>query len=43
MEEVWVGLPRFKLEQTLDLGDKLTSMGMKDAFDQDLADFSGRA
>ncbi|XP_046880325.1 leukocyte elastase inhibitor-like isoform X2 [Hypomesus transpacificus] len=41
MQEVQVGLPRFKLEQTLDLGAKLTSMGMMDAFDQDLADFSG--
>ncbi|XP_046899740.1 leukocyte elastase inhibitor-like [Hypomesus transpacificus] len=39
--EVQVGLPRFKLEQTLDLGAKLTSMGMTDAFDQGLADFSG--
>ncbi|XP_067108385.1 leukocyte elastase inhibitor-like isoform X2 [Osmerus mordax] len=41
MQEVQVGLPRFKLEQTLDLKAKLTSMGMTDAFDHALADFSG--
>ncbi|XP_067108709.1 leukocyte elastase inhibitor-like isoform X2 [Osmerus mordax] len=39
--KVQVGLPRFKLEQTLDLGDKLSSMGMTDAFVQGRADFSG--
>lgn len=41
LQEVQVGLPRFKMEQTLDLKATLTSMGMTDAFDHRLADFSG--
>ncbi|KAA8580974.1 hypothetical protein FQN60_013932 [Etheostoma spectabile] len=32
--EVDVGLPRFKMEETYDLKDVLTSMGMVDAFDK---------
>ncbi|XP_031163591.1 leukocyte elastase inhibitor-like isoform X1 [Sander lucioperca] len=39
--EVQVGLPRFKMEETYDLKDVLTSMGMADAFDVTLSDFSG--
>ena len=40
--EVNVGLPRFKMTQTYDMKDLLVSMGMVDAFDQGLSDFSGR-
>ncbi|XP_059901804.1 leukocyte elastase inhibitor-like isoform X3 [Gadus macrocephalus] len=39
--EVKVGLPRFKMTQTYDMKDLLVSMGMVDAFDQGLSDFSG--
>uniref|UniRef100_A0A4W5K1P7 Leukocyte elastase inhibitor n=1 Tax=Hucho hucho TaxID=62062 RepID=A0A4W5K1P7_9TELE len=39
--EVQVGLPKFKLEETLDLKGLLTSMGMTDAFDHSKGDFSG--
>ncbi|CAL8398438.1 unnamed protein product [Arctogadus glacialis] len=38
--EVNVGLPRFKMTQTYDMKDLLVSMGMVDAFDQGLSDFS---
>ena len=40
--EVLVGLPRFKMTQTYDMKDLLVSMGMVDAFDEGLSDFSGR-
>ncbi|KAK7881253.1 hypothetical protein WMY93_029662 [Mugilogobius chulae] len=39
--KVMVYLPRFKLEETYDLKDVLTSMGMVDAFDENRCDFSG--
>uniref|UniRef100_A0A3B3WC50 Serpin B6 n=1 Tax=Poecilia mexicana TaxID=48701 RepID=A0A3B3WC50_9TELE len=39
--EVVVKLPRFKLEETYDLNEVLSSMGMVDAFDQTKCDFSG--
>ncbi|XP_034717458.1 leukocyte elastase inhibitor-like isoform X1 [Etheostoma cragini] len=39
--EVELGLPRFKMEETYDLKDVLTSMGMVDAFDVTLSDLSG--
>ncbi|CAL8293258.1 unnamed protein product [Lota lota] len=39
--EVQVGLPRFKMTQTYDMKDLLVSMGMVDAFDECLSDFSG--
>ncbi|CAB1349649.1 unnamed protein product [Coregonus sp. 'balchen'] len=39
--EVQVGLPKFKLEESLDLKDLLVSMGMTDAFDDSKSDFSG--
>ncbi|XP_054893923.1 leukocyte elastase inhibitor A-like isoform X2 [Poeciliopsis prolifica] len=39
--KVVVKLPRFKLEETYDLNEVLTSMGMVDAFDQTKSDFSG--
>ncbi|KAM7370128.1 hypothetical protein PAMP_011408 [Pampus punctatissimus] len=39
--EVEVKLPRFKMEETYDLKDVLTSMGMVDAFDESMSDFSG--
>ncbi|KAJ3611389.1 hypothetical protein NHX12_021405 [Muraenolepis orangiensis] len=39
--EVQVGLPRFKMTQTYDMKDLLVSMGMVDAFDMGLSDFSG--
>ncbi|KAM4606599.1 leukocyte elastase inhibitor-like isoform 1-T1 [Polymixia lowei] len=41
MIEVQVGLPRFKMEETYNLKDILTSMGMVDAFNDSLSDFSG--
>ncbi|KAF7654520.1 hypothetical protein LDENG_00068560 [Lucifuga dentata] len=39
--EIQVGLPRFKMEEKYDLKDVLTSMGMVDAFDMGMSDFSG--
>ena len=36
-----LGLPRFTVESSLNLGDALRALGMKDAFDQTKADFSG--
>uniref|UniRef100_A0A668ALR2 Serpin B6 n=1 Tax=Myripristis murdjan TaxID=586833 RepID=A0A668ALR2_9TELE len=39
--EVQVGLPRFKMEESYDLKDILTRMGMGDAFDVGMSDFSG--
>lgn len=39
--EVEVRLPRFKMEETYDLNDVLTHMGMVDAFDGSKSDFSG--
>ncbi|CAB1341195.1 unnamed protein product [Coregonus sp. 'balchen'] len=39
--EVQVGLPKFKLEESLDLKGLLVSMGMTDAFDHSKGDFSG--
>jgi serpin B len=39
--EVEVHLPRFKITHDLDLAAMLESMGMKDAFSANLADFSG--
>ncbi|XP_075994268.1 serpin peptidase inhibitor, clade B (ovalbumin), member 1, like 3 isoform X3 [Genypterus blacodes] len=39
--EVQVKLPRFKMEEQYDLGEVLVSMGMVDAFDILLSDFSG--
>ncbi|XP_010883987.4 leukocyte elastase inhibitor-like [Esox lucius] len=41
LEEVEVGLPKFKLEESLDLKETLASMGMIDAFDDSRSDFSG--
>ncbi|XP_061613411.1 leukocyte elastase inhibitor-like [Phyllopteryx taeniolatus] len=39
--EVQVGLPRFKMEVTYELGKVLVGMGMVDAFDENKSDFSG--
>ncbi|XP_010883989.3 leukocyte elastase inhibitor-like isoform X2 [Esox lucius] len=39
--EVQVGLPKFKLEESLDMKETLVSMGMIDAFDHSRSDFSG--
>ena len=39
--EVNLTLPRFQFDTELDLGDSLPSLGMVDAFDSHLADFSG--
>ncbi|XP_071341841.1 serpin peptidase inhibitor, clade B (ovalbumin), member 1, like 3 isoform X9 [Trachinotus anak] len=39
--EVQVGLPRFKMEEKYDMKDVLVSMGMVDAFDIAMSDFSG--
>jgi serpin B len=36
-----LGLPKFSFSADFDLKDRLTSMGMTDAFDPDRADFSG--
>ncbi|XP_060949725.1 leukocyte elastase inhibitor-like [Limanda limanda] len=36
-----LGLPRFKMEESYDMKDVLISMGMVDAFDLALSDFSG--
>ncbi|NP_001290717.1 leukocyte elastase inhibitor [Esox lucius] len=41
VEQVEVGLPKFKLEENLELGEMLVSMGMIDAFDKTKSDFSG--
>jgi serpin B len=40
-EEVDVSLPRFKIEARSLLKDKLSKLGMPDAFDKAVADFSG--
>ncbi|XP_071398825.1 leukocyte elastase inhibitor-like isoform X2 [Centroberyx affinis] len=39
--EVQVALPRFKMEEKYDLKEILSSMGMVDAFDMGMSDFSG--
>lgn len=39
--EVEVSLPKFKLEESLDLVETLSKMGMKDLFDESSADLSG--
>ncbi|XP_073344362.1 leukocyte elastase inhibitor-like isoform X1 [Pagrus major] len=39
--EVQVGLPRFKMEEKYDMKSLLISMGMVDAFDIAMSDFSG--
>ncbi|XP_069368593.1 leukocyte elastase inhibitor-like isoform X2 [Paralichthys olivaceus] len=39
--EVQLGLPRFKMEESYDLKNVLISMGMVDAFDIAMSDFSG--
>ncbi|XP_039979367.1 LOW QUALITY PROTEIN: leukocyte elastase inhibitor-like [Xiphias gladius] len=39
--EVQVALPRFKMEEKYDMKDVLISMGMVDAFDGRMSDFSG--
>ncbi|XP_035514373.1 leukocyte elastase inhibitor-like isoform X3 [Morone saxatilis] len=39
--EVQVGLPRFKMEEKYDMKNILVSMGMVDAFDMTMSDFSG--
>ncbi|XP_057679958.1 leukocyte elastase inhibitor-like isoform X2 [Corythoichthys intestinalis] len=39
--EVQVGLPRFKMEEDYDMKNVLVSMGMVDAFDMSMSDFSG--
>ncbi|XP_070783960.1 leukocyte elastase inhibitor-like isoform X2 [Enoplosus armatus] len=39
--EVQVGLPRFKMEEKYDMKNVLVSMGMVDAFDITMSDFSG--
>ncbi|XP_051266158.1 leukocyte elastase inhibitor isoform X4 [Dicentrarchus labrax] len=39
--EVQVGLPRFKMEEKYDMKNILVSMGMADAFDMAMSDFSG--
>ena len=41
-QEVQLGLPRFKMEESYDMKDVLISMGMVDAFDMRMSDFSGR-
>lgn len=41
--EVQVGLPRFKMEEKYDMKSVLVSMGMVDAFDIAMSDFSGRS
>ena len=40
---VIVTLPKFKIEAQFVLGGRLMAMGMKEAFDQKMADFSGMA
>ncbi|KAM6908530.1 leukocyte elastase inhibitor-like isoform 1-T1 [Lycodopsis pacificus] len=39
--EIRVGLPRFKMEESYDMKNVLASMGMLDAFDVSMCDFSG--
>lgn len=39
--EVNVNLPRFKLEDSFDLGGTLADMGIRDLFNQNAADLSG--
>ncbi|XP_058480752.1 leukocyte elastase inhibitor-like [Solea solea] len=39
--DVDLSLPRFKMEEKYDMKDVLVSMGMVDAFDMDMSDFSG--
>jgi serpin B len=41
--EVVVTMPKFKIEAKFDLGDTLIAMGMKKAFDVNMADFTGMA
>jgi serpin B len=41
--KVSVTMPRFKMETQVELGDTLEAMGIKQAFDGRLADFSGMA
>jgi len=42
IQETRVFIPRFRMEESLDaLGDSFQSLGMRSAFDPDLADFSG--
>ena len=36
-----LAMPRFTFKSAFDLGDRLASLGMPDAFNPDLADFSG--
>jgi serpin B len=38
---VWMSLPKFKMTEEFDLGADLQILGMKDAFDEGLADFTG--
>ena len=38
---VYAGLPKFETEFDEEMSDILKSMGMTDAFDRDVADFSG--
>jgi len=40
-ETVQLRLPKFKFTRDFDLGSTLSALGMKDAFDPSLADFSG--
>ena len=42
-EEVEVFLPKFKLEENYDMKDVLCRLGMTDAFEEGMADFSGIA
>ncbi len=41
--EVIVTMPKFKIEAQFSLGDTLKAMGMKKAFDANMADFTGMA
>ncbi|XP_060949806.1 leukocyte elastase inhibitor-like [Limanda limanda] len=41
LSDVEVGLPQFKMEESYDMGAVLASMGMVDAFDARMCDFSG--
>lgn len=40
---VEVTMPKFEIEYDVELSELLSAMGMTDAFDRDLADFSGLA
>ena len=42
-EELYLYLPRFRLETAFNLNDVLMTMGMIDAFDKQKADFTGIA